>query len=103
VFAFARGVRRHACIPRFPFRARWPSTFTTFGMTALWGGCTYHVLHPSGKLYAARPADAAEAGNRRAERFQNYATTPAAGVPAVEDSNPNSPMTLDLRWPAVAP
>jgi uncharacterized protein (DUF2126 family) len=67
------------------------------------GGCTYHVLHPSGKLYAARPADAAEAGNRRAERFQNYATTPAAGVPAVEDSNPNSPMTLDLRWPAVAP
>ncbi len=64
------------------------------------GGCTYHVLHPSGRLYSTRPADAAEAESRRAERFQNYASTPASHVPSEEEPNPSSPMTLDLRWPA---
>jgi len=64
------------------------------------GGCTYHALHPSGKWYPARPVDAAEAEARRAERFQDFANTPSAGVPVEEEANPNSPMTLDLRWPA---
>jgi uncharacterized protein (DUF2126 family) len=64
------------------------------------GGCTYHVLHPSGKWYSTRPADASEAASRRAERFQEFAPPPLGGVPPEEESNPNSPMTLDLRWPA---
>jgi len=64
------------------------------------GACTYHVLHPSGKWYSTRPADASEAASRRAERFQDFAATPITSVPPEEESNPNSPMTLDLRWPA---
>jgi uncharacterized protein (DUF2126 family)/transglutaminase-like putative cysteine protease len=64
------------------------------------GGCTYHVTHPTGKWYSARPADASEAESRRAERFQDFAGK-AGLVPAPEEEpNPNSPMTLDLRWPA---
>jgi uncharacterized protein (DUF2126 family)/transglutaminase-like putative cysteine protease len=64
------------------------------------GGCTYHVLNPSGQWYSARPADAAEAESRRAERFQNSAGTPDVAPAIEEEPNPNSPMTLDLRWPA---
>jgi uncharacterized protein (DUF2126 family)/transglutaminase-like putative cysteine protease len=63
------------------------------------GGCTYHVAHPSGKWYSTRPADATEAESRRAERFQNFAGALASGLAAEEEPNPNSPMTLDLRWP----
>ncbi len=64
------------------------------------GGCTYHVMNPSGKWYSTRPGDASEAESRRAERFQDSAAPPAYAVPAEEEPNPNSPMTLDLRWPA---
>ena len=64
------------------------------------GGCTYHVLNPSGQWYSARPADAAEAESRRAERFQDSAGTPDVAPAIEEEPNPNSPMTLDLRWPA---
>lgn len=64
------------------------------------GGCTYHVLHPSGKSYSTRPADATEAMSRRAERFQNSGSTPGFRLSPEEDSNPSYPMTLDLRWPA---
>ena len=63
------------------------------------GGCTYHILHPSGETYAARPADAREAASRRAERFQNSGGAPDFDVPAEEEPNPSLPMTLDLRWP----
>ena len=64
------------------------------------GGCTYHVTTPSGKWYSARPADAPEAESRRAERFQEFAGTPVFALAVEEEPNPNSPMTLDLRWPA---
>jgi uncharacterized protein (DUF2126 family) len=77
----------------------------TFHIYDLWnerwiGGCRYHVLHPSGKLYSARPLDASEAESRRAERFQDSAIAPDSSPAAQEEPNPNSPMTLDLRWPA---
>jgi uncharacterized protein (DUF2126 family) len=64
------------------------------------GGCTYHVTRPSGKSYATKPTNASEAETRRAERFQDSAGTPTVGPPPQEEPNPNSPMTLDLRWPA---
>ncbi len=63
------------------------------------GGCTYHVLHPAGKWYSTRPADALDAASRRAERFQNSAGPLTTGLALAEEPNPNSPMTLDLRWP----
>lgn len=64
------------------------------------GGCKYHVLHPQGTVYSARPANAAEAEARRAERFEW--TTQTGGIVKLpdEDLNPYFPMTLDLRWPA---
>jgi uncharacterized protein (DUF2126 family) len=62
------------------------------------GGCKYHVLHPKGTVYPARPANASEAEARRAERFEATAHTLGVMKLADEDLNPCFPMTLDLRW-----
>ena len=64
------------------------------------GGCTHHVLHPEGRLYEARPADAAEAASRRKERFQDTGHPPGPMRVPEWENNPSFPMTLDLRWPA---
>ena len=63
------------------------------------GQCTYHVGPPDGRLYPGRPANAAEADDRRMERFQ--VATPALNPMAApaEEINPLFPMTLDLRLP----
>ncbi|MGD0630259.1 MAG: transglutaminase family protein [Terracidiphilus sp.] len=60
--------------------------------------CTYHVGPPDGRLYSARPANAAEAEQRRMERFQ-AANTAVPMAPPMDESNPLFPMTLDLRLP----
>jgi uncharacterized protein (DUF2126 family)/transglutaminase-like putative cysteine protease len=62
------------------------------------GGCRYHVMHPKGTVYPARPADASEAEARRAERFEVMAQTPGMMKAPDEPCNPSFPMTLDLRW-----
>jgi uncharacterized protein (DUF2126 family) len=67
------------------------------------GQCTYHVGPPDGRSYSARPGNAAEAEDRRKERFQ--VAPPALSPMAAPEGdgnevNPLFPMTLDLRLPS---
>jgi uncharacterized protein (DUF2126 family) len=64
------------------------------------GRCIYHVEPPDEHVYPARPVDAAEAEDRRKERFQTEDPTPAPMAAPDEDINPIFPMTLDLRLTA---
>jgi uncharacterized protein (DUF2126 family) len=64
------------------------------------GRCTYYAGRPDGELYPTRAANAAEARERRLERFV-ASDLPFEPMPAPpEESNPVFPMTLDLRFPA---
>jgi uncharacterized protein (DUF2126 family) len=63
------------------------------------GRCTYHALTLPGRAYTGRPANAAEAEERRVERFVRM-DAPAGRVAAPsEETHPLFPMTLDLRIP----
>jgi uncharacterized protein (DUF2126 family) len=61
--------------------------------------CTYHVAPPDGRVFNARPANAAEAEQRRQERFQftGPAVIPMSAPP--DECNPIYALTLDLRQP----
>jgi uncharacterized protein (DUF2126 family) len=63
------------------------------------GRCVYQAVPPNGRVYDARPGNAAEAEERRRERFQEVA--PAEGVMAAPEEvvNESFPLTLDLRLP----
>jgi uncharacterized protein (DUF2126 family)/transglutaminase-like putative cysteine protease len=63
------------------------------------GRCTYYAGPPDGGVYTTRPADAAEARERRLQRFQVSAPTDDPVAIPPEENNPIFPMTLDLRWP----
>jgi len=63
------------------------------------GQCTYYVAPPDGRLYTGRPKDAAEAAQRRQERFQVNGSAPVPMTAPEEESNPLFPWTLDLRLP----
>ena len=63
------------------------------------GRCVYHVGSPDGRAYTARPVNAAEAADRRRQRFQKSEPTPGLIAAPEEETNPIFPMTLDLRLP----
>jgi len=64
------------------------------------GRCVYSTMPPDGRIYTARPADAAEAEQRRRERFQEAEVAAGPMTIPAEELNPSFPLTLDLRVPA---
>ena len=63
------------------------------------GRCTYHAGPPHGAAHTSRPSNAAQARERRLERFQVSAPSFDTVRTPVDEVNPVYPMTLDLRWP----
>ncbi|MCB1692493.1 MAG: transglutaminase family protein [Pseudomonadales bacterium] len=63
------------------------------------GGCTYYVSHPGGRNYETYPVNAAEAEARRNARFWEIGKTQGAIRAPKDETRPEQPLTLDLRWP----
>ncbi len=64
------------------------------------GRCTYYAGPPDGRIYSSRPANAAEARERRVARFQFSEDAPSSMAAPKDETNPVFPMTLDMRRPA---
>ena len=63
------------------------------------GGCTYYVSHPGGRNYDTFPVNAEEAEARRNARFWEIGKTQGRIRLPMDESHPDQPLTLDLRWP----
>ncbi len=61
------------------------------------GGCSYRVDHPGGRNYETFPVNANEAEARRAARFSPLHLSGGPISVAQEGTNPDYPLTLDLR------
>ncbi|MDQ7728607.1 transglutaminase family protein [Halomonas sp. SpR8] len=61
-------------------------------------GCTYYVVHPTGRNFDSFPVNAFEAEARRLGRFSDSGHRHGHQVPKLETPSLELPQTLDLRW-----
>ena len=61
-------------------------------------GCTYYVVHPTGRNFDTFPVNAFEAEARRLGRFSDSGHRHGHQVPKLETPSLELPQTLDLRW-----
>lgn len=62
------------------------------------GGCAYSVDRSEGKVCRTPPKDAREAEHRRRGRFRPLGPSASKAQPQTPPRNPDTPLTLDLRW-----
>ena len=84
--------------PRLPVQA--PLVFDLFDLLneRAIGGCTYHVAHPGGRSFETFPVNENEAEGRKLARFEARGHTPGAAPVPENETNPEFPHTLDLRF-----
>ncbi|WP_447553616.1 transglutaminase family protein [Vreelandella sp. EE22] len=63
-------------------------------------GCTYYVVHPTGRSFETLPVNAFEAEARRLGRFNASGHQHGYQMPSAEIPSHEYPLTLDLRWRA---
>ncbi len=79
-----------------------PHVPLTFDIMDTWtgrslGGCRYHTAHPGGRNLEEPPVNAYEAQGRRLARFERTGHTAGRSSFAPPQTNPDYPLTLDLR------